>query len=290
MLFYAFLLDMRDKTETRGMSDFLDDADFELFRKLIYDASGISFSTTNRSILESRLKERLHDNKFESLKDYFSLITEDKEEFKKFLASITTNLTRFFRNRAHFDAIEKFVVPTLMKWKEAGVERKLRFWSAGCSTGEEPYTLAILLKEILPAGWTFEIIASDISLKCLMVGKEAFYTDTRIHGIPDTHIEKYFEKKPGGYHLKDELKKYVRFDYHNLKNDSGLRGLDVVFCRNVLIYFDETSQKATIERFWEAMASKSFLFIGHSESLFGMNTKFEFVKTDWATFYRKNIQ
>ena len=254
-----------------------------------YDASGISFSTTNRSILESRLKERLHDKKFESLKDYFFLITEDKEEFKAFLASVTTNPTRFFRNQAHFDAIEKFVVPTLMKWKDADGERKLRFWSAGCSTGEEPYTLAILLKEILPAGWTFEIIASDISLKCLMVGKEAFYADTRIHGIPETHIEKYFEKKPGGYHLKDELKKYVHFDYHNLKNDSGLRGLDVVFCRNVLIYFDETAQKATIERFWEAMASKSFLFIGHSESLFGMNTRFEFVKTDWATFYRKNI-
>jgi chemotaxis protein methyltransferase CheR len=278
---------MRGKTETWGMSDFLSDGDFELYRKLIYDESGITFSATNRSILESRLKERLREKKTESLKDYFSLITRDKDELKTLLDSVTTNLTRFFRNQAHFDAIEKYVVPELIKMKGAG-ERKLRFWSAGCSTGEEPYTLAMLLKEILPTGWNFEIVASDISLKCLMVGKEAFYADARIQGIPEAYLPKYFDKKPGGYQLKDDLKKHVRFDYHNLKNDSGLRGLDVVFCRNVLIYFDEAAQKAAIERFWESMAPKSFLFIGHSESLFGMNTKFEFVKTDWATFYRKN--
>ena len=275
--------------ETRGMSDFMGDADFELYRKLIYDASGITFSATNRSILESRLKERLREKKLESLKDYFSLISNDKEELKTLLDSVTTNLTRFFRNQAHFDAIEHFVVPALMKMKAAGGEHKLRFWSAGCSTGEEPYTLAMLLKQILPAGWSFEIVASDISLKCLMVGKEAFYADSRIQGIPEAHLPKYFDKKPGGYQIKDEVKKSVRFDYHNLKNDSGLRGLDAVFCRNVLIYFDEAAQKAAIERFWEAMAPKSFLFIGHSESLFGMNTKFEFVKTEWATFYRKNV-
>jgi chemotaxis protein methyltransferase CheR len=271
-----------------GMSDFLGDADFDLYRKLIYDASGITFSATNRSILESRLKERLREKKLESLKEYFSLITRDKEELKTLLDSVTTNLTRFFRNQAHFDAIEKYVVPELIKMKGPGGDRKLRFWSAGCSTGEEPYTLTMLLKEILPAGWSFEIVASDISLKCLMVGKEGFYGDSRIQGIPEGYLPKYFDKKPGGHQFKDVFKKTVRFDYHNLKNDSGLRGLDVVFCRNVLIYFDEAAQKAAIERFWEAMAPKSFLFIGHSESLFGMNTKFEFVKTDWATFYRKN--
>jgi chemotaxis protein methyltransferase CheR len=147
----------------------------------------------------------------------------------------------------------------------------------------------MLLKEVLPAGWSFEVVASDISLKCLMVGKEAFYADARVQGVPEPYLAKYFDRKPGGYAIKDELKKHVRFDYHNLKNDAGLRGLDVVFCRNVLIYFDETAQKASIERFWESMAPKSFLFIGHSESLFGMNTRFEFVKTDWACFYRKFI-
>jgi len=267
------------------MAEFLPDSDFDMYRKLIYDESGIHFSATNRSILESRLRERLRDKKLESLKDYYAIITRDKEEMKLLLDSVTTNLTRFFRNQAHFDAIQHYVLPELLKIK--GTDRKLRFWSAGCSTGEEPYTIAMLLRELLGPSWTFEVIASDISLKSLMVGKEGFYPEARVQGIPDNYLAKYFEKRPSGYQVKDEIKKTIRFDYHNLKNDSGLRNLDVVFCRNVLIYFDEAAQKAAVERFWDAMAQKSFLFIGHSESLFGMNTRFEFVKTDWACFYKK---
>jgi chemotaxis protein methyltransferase CheR len=269
------------------MADFLSETDFELYRKLIYDESGIHFSATNRSILESRLRERLREKKLQTPAEYYAILIRDREELKLLLDSVTTNLTRFFRNQAHFDAIEHFVVPELLKLRAS--ERKLRFWSAGCSTGEEPYTIAMLLRHILPAGWNYEVTASDISLKSLMVGKEGFYPETRVQGIPDEYLAKYFEKRPNGYQIKDEIKKTIRFDYHNLKNDSGQRGLDVVFCRNVLIYFDEAAQKATIERFWDAMAPKSFLFIGHSESLFGMNTKFEFVKTDWACFYKKSV-
>lgn len=269
------------------MADFLSETDFELYRKLIYDESGIHFSATNRSILESRLRERLREKKLQTPAEYYAILIRDREELKLLLDSVTTNLTRFFRNQAHFDAVEHFVVPELLKLRAS--ERKLRFWSAGCSTGEEPYTIAMLLKHILPAGWNYEVTASDISLKSLMVGKEGFYPETRVQGIPDEYLAKYFEKRPNGYQIKDEIKKTIRFDYHNLKNDSGQRGLDVVFCRNVLIYFDEAAQKATIERFWDAMAPKSFLFIGHSESLFGMNTKFEFVKTDWACFYKKSV-
>jgi chemotaxis protein methyltransferase CheR len=272
------------------MSDFLPDAEFELYRKLIYDESGIHFSSTNRSILESRLRERLRDKKMDSLRAYYDLIVKNKDELKTLLDSVTTNLTRFFRNQAHFDALEKYVVPELIRLRGNSPDRKLRFWSAGCSTGEEPYTIALLLKEILPPGWGLEIVASDISLKSLMVGKEGFYPDSRVGGIPELYLPKYFERKPNGWQVREEIKKLVRFDYHNLKNDSGLRNMDVVFCRNVLIYFDEAAQKATVERFYDAMGPKSFLFIGHSESLFGMNTRFEFVKTDWACFYKKDTK
>ncbi|GAB1431406.1 protein-glutamate O-methyltransferase CheR [Spirochaetota bacterium] len=269
------------------MGEFLTDSDFELYRKLIYDESGIHFSATNRSILDSRLRERLRDKKLETLQEYYSILIKDKEELKLLLDSVTTNLTRFFRNQAHFDAIEHFVIPELLKIRQA--ERRIRIWSAGCSTGEEPYTIAMQLKELLPPGWSFEVIASDLSLKSLMVGKEGFYSESRIQGVPENYLAKYFDKRPNGFQIKEEIKKTIRFDYHNLKNDSGQRNLDVIFCRNVLIYFDEAAQKATIERFWDALAAKSFLFIGHSESLFGMNTKFEFVKTDWATFYKKSV-
>jgi chemotaxis protein methyltransferase CheR len=268
---------------------FFTDTDFELYRTLIYNESGIHFTATNRSILESRLKERLREKKLDSVKSYFSAISGDKEELKIFLDSITTNLTRFFRNQAHFDALEHFVVPELMKIKKTAGNSTLKVWSAGCSTGEEPYTIAMLLNEILPPPWKYEIVASDISLKCLMTAKEGFYSENRIVGIPDNYLKKYFDKVEGGYKIHADLMSRIRFDYHNLKNDSGLRNLDIVFCRNVIIYFDETAQIAVINRFWDSMASKSFLFIGHSESLFGMETKFEFVKTEWATLYRKFV-
>jgi chemotaxis protein methyltransferase CheR len=266
---------------------FLNDADFEQYRALIYKESGITFTPTNRSILESRLRERLRNREKSSIKTYFDTISRDREELKNFLDSITTNLTRFFRNQAHFDALEHFVVPELLKIKRGSPGATLKIWSAGCSTGEEPYTIAMLMKEILPPPWKFEIVASDISLKCLMSAKEGFYSDNRITGIPDLYLKKYFDRVEGGYKVHENIMSTIRFDYHNLKNDSGLRNLDIVFCRNVIIYFDEAAQTAVINRFWDSMAAKSFLFIGHSESLFGMNTQFEFVKTEWATLYRK---
>ncbi|MDR0313655.1 MAG: protein-glutamate O-methyltransferase CheR [Treponema sp.] len=267
---------------------FFADADFEQYRKLIYNESGIHFTATNRSILESRLKERLREKNIDSVKTYFATISSDQGELKSFLDSITTNLTRFFRNQAHFDALEKFVIPELMKIKGSSGST-IKIWSAGCSTGEEPYTIAMLLSEILPPPWKFEIVASDLSLKCLMTAKEGFYGDSRIEGIPDAYLKKYFDKVEGGYKVHPNIMSKIRFDYHNLNNDSGQRGVDLIFCRNVIIYFDEVAQTAVINRFWDSMASKSFLFIGHSESLFGMDTKFEFVKTQWATLYRKFI-
>ncbi|MCL2809756.1 MAG: protein-glutamate O-methyltransferase CheR, partial [Treponema sp.] len=241
---------------------FLNDTNFELYRALIYAESGITFTPTNRSILESRLKERLREKNIASVSEYLDTIKKDKEELKGFLDSITTNLTRFFRNQAHFDALEKHVIPELIN-NIKRVPGTIRIWSAGCSTGEEPYTIAMLLSEILPKAWNYEIIASDLSLKCLMTAKEGFYAESRIVGIPDNYLAKYFVKVDGGYKINADIHSKIKFDYHNLKNESGQRNFDVVFCRNVIIYFDEVAQTAVINRFWDAMASKSFLFIGH---------------------------
>ncbi|MCL2068113.1 MAG: protein-glutamate O-methyltransferase CheR [Treponema sp.] len=269
-------------------AEFFSDADFEQYRSLIYAESGITFTPTNRAILESRLKERLRGNGMASVKTYFSEISKNKDELKGFLDSVTTNLTRFFRNQPQFDAFEKHVVPELIKIKKGG-PGTIKIWSAGCSTGEEPYSIAMLMNEVLPPPWKFEILASDISLKCLMSAKEGFYNESRIVGIPDNYLAKYFDKVDGGYKIRAEILSKIKFDYHNLKNEAGQKGFDVIFCRNVIIYFDEAAQLDVIKRFWNAMADKSFLFIGHSESLFGMDTKFEFVKTEWATLYRKYI-
>ena len=271
------------------MSDFLGDADFERFRSLIYDESGIHFSETNRTILESRLKERLRAANIETVGEYYTHGRSTGEELKVLLDAVTTNLTRFFRNAAHWQTFENYVMPDLIERKRASGDQTFRMWSAGCSTGEEPYTLAIEMLELMPPGFTVEILASDLSLKSLLTGQQGYYRDSRVTGIPEGYLAKYFDHKEGGYQAKDDVKKLIKFDYHNLKHDSGRRNLDVVFCRNVLIYFDDAAQKAVVDRFWQAMASHSYLFIGHSESLFGMETDFKFIRTDWACIYGKEV-
>lgn len=271
------------------MNELLSNADFDLFRKVIYEESGITFSETNRSILDSRLRERLRDKKMDTLQDYYKLIISDQEEMKVLLDSVTTNLTRFFRNQPHFDSFEHYVIPHLMELKKNSPDKKIRIWSAGCSTGEEPYTIAMILLDILPPPYSFEILASDISLKSLMVGKQGFYPESKIAGVPEKYLTRFFTRTPDGYQVNSDVMRTIHFDYHNLKYAPNIRNLDIVFCRNVLIYFDEAAQLEVVNHFWGIMAPHSYLYIGHSESLFGMQTKFEFLKTDWACLYQKNI-
>ncbi len=270
------------------MSEFLSDTDFEHFRTLIYNESGIHFSESNRTILESRLKERLRLAKLETVRQYYDHVRSNGEELKVLLDAVTTNLTRFFRNAAHWETFRHHVMPDLIEQKRARGERKIRIWSAGCSTGEEPYTIAMELLELMPPGFSGEVLASDLSLKSVLTGQQGFYADSRVTGIPAPYLEKYFTRQDNGYQVKDSIRSMIAFDYHNLKHDSGKRNLDVIFCRNVLIYFDEAAQKVVVDRFWDALAPHSFLFIGHSESLFGMETKFKFLKTDWACIYSKD--
>lgn len=272
------------------MVDLLTDAEFELFRKLIYNQCGITFSTTNRSILDSRLKERLREKSLDTVKAYYDLVTSNEDEMKSMLDSVTTNLTRFFRNQPHFDTLINYVIPHLIEEKKNSADKTIKVWSAGCSTGEEPYTIAMILKDILPAPYTFQVTASDISLKSLMVGQQGFYPEARIAGIPEDYLKRFFTKTDTGYQANKDIMDKIHFDYHNLQHDSGKRNLDIIFCRNVLIYFDEAAQHSVINRFWDSLAPHSYLFIGHSESLFGMKTNFEFLKTDWACIYQKNLK
>jgi chemotaxis protein methyltransferase CheR len=274
--------------ELMPIENFLTEVQFNKFRDHIYNASGIHFSSSNRTILESRLKERLRKSGTTDIEEYYTQITTNEGEMKTLLDTVTTNLTRFFRNTAHFKAFEHHVIPELVKYKKtAGTDKTIRIWSAGCSTGEEPYSLAMVLKDILPTDFKFDITASDLSLKCLMTAKEGFYSEQKVNGVSEKYLQRYFEKKPNGYLVKEDIRNSVKFDYHNLKSDSGQRNLDMIFCRNVIIYFDEMAQNNVINKFYQSMNNHAYLFIGHSESLFGMDTKFEFLKTEWATMYRK---
>jgi len=266
------------------MFEKLRDLDFKRFRDLIYNESGIHFTEVNRPILESRLKERLKKANLEDLDDYYKIITTNENELKTLLDAVTTNLTSFFRNSIQFYALETGVLNEIKRIKK---DKSIKVWSAGCSTGEEPYTIAMVLREKLDPSWKIEIIASDISFNVLMKAKEGFYPKNKIGGIPPDYLKKYLIEVGDGYQIKDEIKKLIRFDYHNLKNDSGIRSFDIIFCRNVIIYFDAKGQEEVINKFFNALNDYSFLFIGHSESLFGMKTKFVFSKIDEACLYVK---
>ena len=203
------------------MADLLTDSEFEKFRKLIYDESGITFSDTNRSVLDSRIKERLREEKLNTVEEYYARILADKEELKLMLDSVTTNLTRFFRNQPHFDALVNYVIPKLLEVKKNSLDKTIRIWSAGCSTGEEPYTIAMILKDILPAPYDFSITASDISLKSLMVGRQGFYTASRIVGIPEKYLDRFFTKSDTGYQVKKELMDKIRMFHLQLEQLVG---------------------------------------------------------------------
>ncbi|BDU62911.1 chemotaxis protein CheR [Candidatus Borrelia fainii] len=258
------------------------------FCNFIYKNSGIRFDEKNEVVLKGRINDAIHElENINTPEQLYDLINSDKFQKKYFLDLVTTNLTRFFRNEAHFATFEKFIIPNLINIKTQEGKNRIIIWSAGCSTGEEPYSLAFVLKHNLPKNFDFIIIASDLSLKSLMIAKEGYYSVKKCEHIP-IRYKTYIKPHMDGYRVIDDIKKHIRFDYHNLNFESGFSNIDVIFCRNVLIYFDEKSKIKTLKKFYSSMAMKSYLFIGHSESLFGLNLPFKFLRTPWAIIYEKD--
>ncbi|UPA12084.1 CheR family methyltransferase [Borrelia venezuelensis] len=258
------------------------------FCNFIYENSGIRFDEKNKVVLQGRINDAIHElENINTPEQLYDLINSDKFQKEYFLDLVTTNLTRFFRNEAHFATFERFIIPKLINIKTQEGKNRIIIWSAGCSTGEEPYSLAFVLKHNLPKNFDFIIIASDLSLKSLMIAKEGYYSVKKCEHIP-IQYKIYIKPHMNGYKVIDDIKKHIRFDYHNLNFESGFSEMDVIFCRNVLIYFDEKSKIRVLKKFYSSMAMKSYLFIGHSESLFGLNLPFKFLRTPWAIIYEKD--
>jgi chemotaxis protein methyltransferase CheR len=269
----------------------LSDSEFKLFRDLIYEECGVSLSLEKRTFLESRLRRRLDELGIASGYEYYRAITDPRgrsQELPALLDSLMICETSFFRNLPQFELFRDVVLPEIAGRKVKSGTRILRVWSAGCSTGQEPYSAVITLLENLPdrESWTMRVVASDLSFTALERAQSGLYRVDQLKGIHPDSVAKYFRLENGHYIVNDSVKSRVRFDYHNLKNDNGLRGLDIIFCRNVMIYFDAEEQRRLVSRFANCLVPGGFLFLGHAESLQGLSTRFAMIHRNKGIAYR----
>ncbi|MEK6409245.1 MAG: protein-glutamate O-methyltransferase CheR [Acidobacteriota bacterium] len=269
----------------------LSDSEFRLFRDLIYEQCGVSLGVEKRSFLESRLRRRMDQLGVTSGYEYYCMITAPQGRSQELLALLDSLMiceTSFFRNQPQFDLLREVVLPEIVSKKEKSATRLLRVWSAGCSTGQEPYSAVMTLLETLPDrdSWAIRVFASDLSFTALERAQCGLYRADQLKGVDPDSVAKYFRQENGHYVMSEAVRKRVIFDYHNLKNDNGLRGLDIVFCRNVMIYFDAEEQRRLVNRFANCLVPGGFLFLGHAESLQGLSTRFAMVHRNKGIAYR----
>ncbi len=273
----------------------INDKEFGLFQQLIYDASGIFLTPAKKELLKSRLMKRLRQKSLTSFKAYYEYITQRDttgEELVSMLDCISTNLTEFFREAAHFRFLSEKAIPALLENKRKKHEKRIRIWSAGCSTGEEPYSISMIVAErVLPRyEWDVKILATDISTRVLKKAMEGIYTKDQLKGMSPQLVNAYLKKRnidnKDYYYINDPLKDMVVFRRLNLTDETfPFKGqFDFIFCRNVMIYFDKQTQNGLVSKFYKHLAPDGYLFIGHSESLAGTNNKFRYVQ---PTVYQK---
>ncbi len=247
---------------------------------VIYDRSGIHFPEAKKYILESRLSHRLGELDMEDFDQYISYLTTgpyQMDEFQEMLNRITINETSFFRNDAQLAVFERRILPELMDNRP---DKRLRIWSAGCSSGEEPFTIAMLLHRTLGVrlpDWRIEILGTDISEKALGVASKGLYAPHAMRQTPRLIKDRYFTEEGRNYRLSDEIRSMVNFERHNLKDRLAAKRhgtWDIIFCRNVLIYFDDAMKESVLGMFHDQLADDGTLFIGHSERIEGLNHGF----------------
>ena len=252
------------------------ESEFRAFQRLIYDEAGIHLHGGKKALLAGRLSRRLRALGLHTLAEYHRHLQQHPEEQVAMLDCITTNETRFFREPRQFELLEGSVIPGWRAAARAGRRgRNVRVWSAGCSTGEEPYSLAMVLLSGLPAdeGWSVEIVATDLSTRVLARAREGVWVLERALDVP-VHLRREYLLRGGGSRegwmkAGDELRRVVRFERLNLMADAYPQGprFDLVFCRNVLIYFDAQSKAHVLRGLQERLAPEGLLFLGHAESL-----------------------
>jgi chemotaxis protein methyltransferase CheR len=265
------------------------DSEFRRLRELVHARTGIALSDAKRELVYGRLARRLRKLNLASFAEYCQLVERaQSDELQELTNAITTNLTSFFRESYHFEQLATQALPQLES--ERMDTRRLRLWSAGCSTGEEPYSLAVVMRECLAhlRDWDIKMLATDIDSKVLATAAEGMYAEERFKGVSPERIRNWFPQVPGqrGFRAASaELKALITFKQLNLLETWPMKGpFDVIFCRNVVIYFDKPTQRALFDRMADLQRPGDWLFIGHSENLHNITHRYKLVG---RTVYRR---
>lgn len=271
------------------------DAEFARFSRFIHEQCGITLPQVKKAMLASRLQKRLRALGLSSYGQYYDYVFRppgNPDECTKMINAVTTNRTEFFREPHHFEYLRSEALPSILQHRPQGGPRTIRLWSAGCASGEEPYSLAMTMAAFISKrpGLDYAILATDLSTTMIAVGKRAIYDEQRIRQIPwqlrKNYVMRGVGSQKGYYRIVPELRSRVRFKQLNLMDrdlDVG-GGVDIVLCRNVIIYFDRETQQRLFRKIFDRLASGGFLFIGHAETLDGINNDFIRVA---PTIYKK---
>ncbi|MDY0360501.1 MAG: protein-glutamate O-methyltransferase CheR [Desulforegulaceae bacterium] len=268
----------------------LTDKDFNFIRKMVYEECGINLHEGKKELVRSRLSKRLRELNLKNFKDYKFFLEQNHEESVNLLNAISTNLTSFFREKKHFDFLSQKGIESIFKSKTENT-KILKCWSAGCSTGEEPYSLACILDLKLSnyQNLDFHIMATDISTDVLEKASIGIYEMSRVADLDISILRKYFKKgtgqRKGFVRVSREIRNKIDFLRFNLMEPYHFKfNFDIIFCRNVMIYFEKKIQSAVINKFYNVLNPGGYLFVGHSESLMNIEHKFKYVE---PTIYQK---
>jgi chemotaxis protein methyltransferase CheR len=260
----------------------MNDDEFHQFRDFVYQHCGLHFTPEAKYLLEKRLAKRLQHHKLSSYKDYYYLLRygRDKEqELAEVIDALTTNETYFFREEYQLETLFQEIIPSICELKNNAGKKKLRIWSAGCSSGEEPYTLAMLLLQRPELrGWDLEVVGTDISHRVLNIARKGVYSAASFRSTEQAYLDRYFSPVENNkFRINDEVRDLVTISHLNLFEDQrvALIGkMDVVLCRNVIIYFDIAAKKRVVQNLFDRLNPGGYLLLGHSESLMNISTSF----------------
>jgi chemotaxis protein methyltransferase CheR len=255
--------------------------EFRLIRDLIHSHCGIFFDSDAKFLLEKRLARRLDQHQLPGFKEYYHFLKYSRgkdQELSDIMDILTTNETYFFREEFQLNAFVGELLPELKAVKERRGDRTIRIWSAGCSTGEEPYTIAMLILETgLFKDWKIEIVGTDISHRVLQHARKGLYGKSSFRTTSPERSRRFFHEQDGLYRVNDEVRSLVTISHLNLLDENRmilLGKMDIIFCRNVIIYFDKAAKRLVVESFYRSLREGGYLLLGHAESLLNTTTAF----------------